>query len=85
MLYDSDMHQMLVSFNNRLRKACAELYQKVMTTYEDLCKRSDSFGDFEVDGKIYLGAEYPKHHPLQTETAQQVWDALRQGGFETSL
>lgn len=32
--------------------------------------------------KIYLGAEYPKRHPLQTETAKQVWDALTQGGFE---
>lgn len=81
-VYDSDMHQLLVSFNDRLRKACAELYNKVMTTYEEYCNRTDSFGDFEVEGKIYLGAEYPNHHPLQTETAKQVWDALTQGGFE---
>lgn len=44
-------------------KACAELYNKVMTTYEEYCNRTDSFGDFEVEGKIYLGAEYP-NHPL---------------------
>lgn len=81
-VYDSDMHQLLVSFNDRLRKACAELYNKVMTTYEEYCNRTDSLGDFEVEGKIYLGAEYPKHHPLQTETAKQAWDALTQGGFE---
>lgn len=81
-VYDSDMHQLLVSFNDRLRKACAELYNKVMTTYEEYCNRTDSLGDFEVEGKIYLGAEFPKHHPLQTETAKQVWDALTQGGFE---
>lgn len=84
-VYDSDMHQLLVSFNDRLRKACAELYSKVMTTYEEYCNRTDSLGDFEVEGKIYLGAEYPKHHPLQTETTKQVWDALTQGGLNLSM
>lgn len=81
-VYDNDMHQLLASFNDRLRKACAELYQRVMTAYKEYCNRADNFGDFEVEGKIYLGAEYPKHHPLQTDTAKQVWDALTQGGFE---
>lgn len=40
-------------------------------------------GDFEVEGKIFLGCEYPAHHPIQTETAKQVWDALTYGGFCT--
>lgn len=71
-VYDNDMHQLLASFNDRLRKACAELYQRVMTAYKEYCNRADNFGDFEVEGKIYLGAEYPKHHPLQTDTAKQV-------------
>lgn len=53
-VYDSDMHQLLVSFNDRLRKVCAELYNKVMTTYEEYCNRTDSLGDFEVEGKSIL-------------------------------
>lgn len=83
-VYDDDMKELLNEFNNRLRKACTELYNRVITTYEEYLKRDDYLGEFEVEGKIFLGFEYPKQHPIQTDTAKQVWDALTQGGFDDS-
>jgi len=58
-VYDDETKQLLIGFNDALRKACTQLYQ------------------------IFLGYEYPAHHPIQTETAKQVWDTLTCGGFNT--
>lgn len=51
-----------------LRKACTQLYYRTMTVYQEYQDRKDISGDFEVEGKIFLGYEYPAHHPIQTET-----------------
>ena len=67
--------------NDALRKACTQLYHRTMTVYQEYQNRKDISGDFEVEGKIFLGYEYPALHPIQTETAKQVWDALTCGGF----
>ena len=80
-VYDDDTKQLLVDFNNALRKACTELHRRTMFTYREYLHRGDFLGDFEVEGKIYLCHGYPAFHIVQTETAKQVWDALTQGGF----
>lgn len=81
-VYDDEMKRMLIDFNERLRKACNSLYSKVMTIYEEYMGRNDYFGDFEVEGKIFLSYQYPQCHPIQSNTAHRVWDALSVGGFE---
>lgn len=75
-VYDDETKQLLIGFNDALRKACTQLYHRTMTVYQEYLHRQDISGDFEVEGKIFLGYEYPAHHPIQTETAKQVWDAL---------
>lgn len=80
-VYDDETKQLLVEFNDALRKACAELYRRTMATYQECLHREDCPEDFEVEGKIFLGYDYPALHPIQTETAKQVWDALTCGGF----
>lgn len=80
-VYDYEMKRLLVDFNDALRKACAELYRRTMSVYQECLQRKDCPGDFEVEAKIFLGYEYPALHPVQTETAKQVWDALACGGF----
>ena len=80
-VYDDEMKRLLVEFNDALRKACAELYRRIAAVYQECLHRKDSPRDFEVEGKIFLGYEYPALHPVQTETAKQVWDALSCGGF----
>lgn len=82
-VYDDETKQLLIGFNDALRKACTQLYHRTMTVYQEYQNRKDISGDFEVEGKIFLGYEYPAHHPIQTETAKQVWDTLTCGGFNT--
>ena len=82
-VYDDETKQLLIGFNDALRKACTQLYHRTMTVYQEYLHRKDISGDFEVEGKIFLGYEYPALHPIQTETAKQVWDALTCGGYIT--
>lgn len=82
-VYDDETKQLLIGFNDALRKACTQLYHRTMTVYQEYQNRKDISGDFEVEGKIFLGYEYPALHPIQTETAKQVWDALTCGGYIT--
>ncbi len=81
-VYDEEMKQLLATFNDALRSACAELYRRTMAAYQEYLHRNDYPGDFEVEGKIFLSHKYPAIHPVQTEVAKQVRDALSQGGFE---
>ena len=78
-VYDDDMKRLLTEFNEALRKACTELYHRVIVTYEKLSKQEEDFGELEVDGKIFLDFEYSPLHPIQTQRAKEVWDALTQG------
>lgn len=78
-VYDDETKQLLIGFNDALRKACTQLYHRTMTVCQEYQNRKDISGDFEVEGKIFLGYEYPALHPIQTETAKQVWDALTCG------
>ena len=82
-MYDDEAKQLLIGFNDALRKACTQLYHRTMAVYQEYLDCKDISGDFEVEGKIFLGYEYPAHHPIQTETAKQVWDTLTCGGFNT--
>lgn len=78
-VYDDNMKQLLSEFNDALRKACTELYRRVIVTHEGLSKQKEDFGELEVEGKIFLGFEYTSLHPIQTLRAKEVWDALTQG------
>lgn len=54
-----------------------------MAAYQEYLHRDDYLGEFDMKGKLFLGYEYPSLHPIQTEIAKQLWDALTQGGFNT--
>ena len=77
--YDDDMKHLLTEFNNTLRKACAELYSRVMKTYNGYLDRNEHIGGFEVEGKVFLCFDYPKCHPIQRKATREVWDALTRG------
>ena len=59
-VYDDETKQLLIGFNDALRKACTQLYHRTMTVYQEYLHRKDISGDFEVEGKIFLGYEYPE-------------------------
>lgn len=82
-VYNDETKRLLVEFNDALRKACAELYCRTIKVYQECMHREDCPKDFEVEGKIFLGYEYPTLHPIQTETAKLVWNVLTCGSFCT--
>lgn len=71
-VYDDEMKRLLSEFNAALRKACTQLYHRTMAVYQECLHRENCPEGFEVEGKIFLGYEYPALHPIQTETAKQV-------------
>lgn len=82
-VYNDETKRLLVDFNDALRKACAELYRRTKAVYQECLHRMDGTGTFEVEGKVFLDYEYPEQHPVQTDRAKQVWDALTCGGYCT--
>lgn len=78
-VYDDELKRLLTEFNESLHKACTELYHRVMVTHKTLSEQKENFGELEVEGKIFLGFEYSSLHPIQTQRAKEVWDALTQG------
>lgn len=81
--YDDEMKQLLIGFNDSLRKACTELYNRTMAVYNEYMGRNDYLGDCEVEGKIFLDFGYTPNHPIQTKTAELVWEALTQEGINS--
>lgn len=82
-VYDDEMKQLLIGFNDALRKACTELYNRTMAVYKEYMGRDDYLGDCDVEGKLFLDFGYSPNHPIQTKTAERVWEALTQEGANT--
>lgn len=81
-VYDDEMKGLLVEFNEALRKACRELYRRAVAVYKaNEHQEVMNAEDFEVEGKIYLGYDYPELHPIQTETAKMVWELFTEGEY----
>ena len=78
---DDEMKQLLIEFNDALRNACTKLHRQTMAVYQECLHHKDYPEDFEVEGKIFLDYKYPALHPIQTETAKQVWESLACEGF----
>lgn len=80
-VYDDEMKAMVVAFNERLRNACTELYNRVEKLADEYARMDGMSGKLDIEGRIYLGHEYPKKHPIQTARAKDVWEMLTQWGF----
>jgi hypothetical protein len=80
-VYDDDIKSMLIGFNDRLRSAASTLYNRVKTISEDYRLRENDFGEYEVEGKMFLGFAYPQQHPIQDDKARTIWEILTQGGY----
>jgi len=80
-VYDDDMKSLLNAFNDRLRSAATTLYNRVKLISEEYYSRNDGFGEYEVEGKLFLGYSYPESHPIQSDTAHTIWEILTQGGY----
>lgn len=71
----------IITFNNALRNALKEMYDRAHRIWAEI-KDKDSFGDsIELKARCFLGYDYPKLHPVQGEDRQDLWDALRDSGW----
>ena len=82
-VYDDEMKAIVVAFNERLRNACIELYNRVEKLADEYARKDDLSGKLDIEGRIYLGHEYPKKHPIQRASAMDVWEMLTQWEFFT--
>lgn len=80
-VYDDEMKTMVVAFNERLRKASTELYNRVEKLAGEYAQMENMSGKMDIVGRLYLGHEYPMKHPIQTTRAKDVWEMLTQWGF----
>ena len=71
-VYDDEMRAMVVAFNERLRNACMELYNRVEKLADEYAQMKGLAGKLDIEGRLYLGHEYSKKHPIQTERAMDV-------------
>jgi len=68
----------IIAFNDALCGALQTMYDKACAVY----KANKDFGeDVTVEACCYLSNEYPKLHPVQCEDRQELWDAIRDSGW----
>lgn len=68
-------------FNDCLREALREMYDRAHRIYADVSKHQDYGDEIELTASLYLDNKYPKLHPVQGEDCQDLWDALCDGGW----
>ena len=69
----------IIAFNDALRNALHSMYKHTHQVWNDLAGLH--YENFEVTTRCYLGSDYPTLHPLQNNSRQDLWDALRDSGW----
>jgi hypothetical protein len=76
-----DYIEIIREFNDCLRNALKEMYDRAHRIYQDTIKHHDYGENIEVTASLYLGKEYPALHPVQEGNRQQLWKALCDGNW----
>ena len=79
--HQEDIIDDIREFNDCLREALKEMYDRAHRIYADISKHQDYGDEIELTASLYLGNQYPKLHPVQGEDRQDLWDALCDGGW----
>lgn len=74
--YQEELLSEIINFNEVLRNALRQMYDKVHRIWIDFQKLQDWEDDIEPTAECYLGIVYPARHPLQREDRQDLWNAL---------
>lgn len=70
----------IIAFNEALREALKEMYETARRIYRDTL--SCDYGEhLVVTARCYLSSNYPTLHPLQNDSRDEVWCALRDSGY----
>ena len=79
--HQEDIIDDIRAFNDCLREALREMYDRAHRIYADVSKHQDYGDEIELTASLYLGNKYPKLHPVQGDDRQDLWDALCDGGW----
>lgn len=74
--YQEELLSEIINFNEVLRNALRQMYDKAHRIWIDFQKLQDWEDDIELTAECYLGIVYPARHPLQREDRQDLWNAL---------
>ena len=79
--HQEDIVDAIREFNESLKEALREMYDRANRIYADVSKHKDYGDEIELTASLYLGNQYPKLHPVQGDDRQDLWDALCDGGW----
>lgn len=68
----------IIAFNDALREALLTMYEKAHAVYDTNKVLGENV---IVEACCFLGKDYPVLHPVQSENRQELWDALRDSGW----
>lgn len=71
----------IVEFNNALKDAIREMYDKAFTMWKNIKDSFDFDDEVMLTANCYFGREYPKLHPIQSEDRQELWEAICDSGW----
>jgi len=79
--HQEDYIEIIKEFNDCLKDALKEMYDRAHRIYQDAIKHQDDGEKIEVTASLYLGKDYPALHPVQEGNRQQLWKALCDGNW----
>ena len=72
---DEHYLQLINDFNEAIKQQMIEMRRRTIALYESVAKVGLP-GTLEVEGKCFLGYDYPALHPIQDERAKKMWNIL---------
>ena len=82
--HQEDYIEIIREFNDFLRDALKEMFDRAHRVYEDAIIHQDDGEKIEVIASLYLGKDYPALHPVQERNRQQLWVVLCDGRWNVS-
>ena len=79
--HQKDVLPDIIAFNDALREALREMYNRVHRVWKKVIDVMDETDgeEMELTAKLYFDYTYPELHPLQGEDRQDLWDTLCDG------
>ncbi|MDD3507863.1 MAG: hypothetical protein PHY27_05515 [Parabacteroides sp.] len=74
----------LLEFNESLREALREMYDRAHEMYDEISNNVLFLKDgevLEITAECFLSSTYPKLHPIQNDSRQNLWYALQDSGL----
>ena len=72
---DKHYLQLISDFNEAMKQQMIEMRKRTIALFESVAE-ANLPGTIEVEGRCFLGYDYPPLHPIQDDRAKRMWDIL---------